>query len=71
MADHHDPNQVKADKANADRGICPECLRQLQPGAGETHAAEHYSQFVNPQPHFMQMNPNSDAARRFRLIKGI
>jgi len=61
MGDRHTADQIKADAANAKKRICPETGRTVAPGAAKSHVAEVFPRFPN-------VDPNSDYARRARLV---
>lgn len=60
-AGKHDADQVKADKAAIDAGKCPETGISLDGVNLEAHVAHVFPQLAN-------VDPNSDYARRARLI---
>ena len=61
IAMKHNPEQVKLDTANAKKRICPETLRVVAKGGALAHVAEVF-------PRYMTADPNSDYARRARLV---
>lgn len=60
----HDDKQVKADKAAVDSGICPETGISLEGINLEAHVAHVFPQYPD------RVDPNSDYARRARLVLG-
>jgi len=58
----HDADQVKADAANAAKGICPETGIDLSDVNIEAHIAHTF-------PQLDSADPNSDYARRGRLVR--
>lgn len=60
-AGKHSADQVKADKAAIDAGICPETGISLEGVNLEAHVAHVF-------PQLKDADPNSDYARRARLI---
>lgn len=60
-AGKHDADQIKSDAAAAAKGICPETGADLSGVNVESYVAHHFPQLGN-------VDPNSDYARRARLI---
>lgn len=64
MPFRHSQEQIKADAAMAAGGKCPECYREVDPATAEAHARDHW-------PHYDDLKPDTDAARRARLVMSI
>ena len=58
---NHSREQVQADAIAAALGRCPECHAEIAPADAESHALMHWSNYA-------KLPPNSDAARRARLV---
>lgn len=57
----HSSDQIKADAANAAKGLCPECGVTVEPKGAPGHVAYHW-------PRYQDLRPDTDAARRARLV---
>lgn len=62
MADKHDSDQIKADKAAIDEGRCPETGVDLEGLNIAAHVAHTFPLYPD------KVDPNSDYARRARLL---
>lgn len=62
MADKHDKDQIQADKTAIDEGRCPETGQSLEGLNIEAHVAHVFPLYPE------RVNPNSDYARRARLL---
>lgn len=59
----HSPEQIKADRARIDKGICPETGIDLSTVDPEAHLAMHFPDYQKPE------HATSDYGRRGRLIR--
>jgi len=57
----HSSDQIKADTAAAKDGLCPECNAKIEAGSAVGHVNGHW-------PRYADLKPDTDAARRVRLI---
>jgi hypothetical protein len=64
MAFKHSTDQIKADAATAALGKCPECGAVVSPKDPAGHVVKHW-------PRYADLDPNTDAARRARLVLSI
>lgn len=62
MAEKHDSDQIKADKAAIDEGRCPETGVDLKGLNIAAHVAHTFPLYPD------RVDPNSDYARRARLL---
>jgi len=57
----HSSDQIKADADAAKKGNCPECGATIEAGSALGHVNGHW-------PRYADLKPDTDAARRVRLI---